>query len=329
MSLYVDIRKKLGDFSLTMQMEFPDEPTAVIGASGSGKSILLRCIAGIETPDDGRITAGQDIWYDSTKKLFLPPQKRHAGYLFQQYALFENKTVAGNIMLGMTGTKAGKQQRCSMLLERFQLTGLAGLRPTQLSGGQKQRTALARMLAAEPEVLLLDEPFSALDTHLRGQVRRQMAEVMEQHSGVSLLVTHDFSEALQLCSHAAVVSDGKIVEYGPCIELWKQPKTRACAELTGMRNFIPVPEDMEQEKPAMQSIGIRPEHLRPARENDSLTYSGVVRRILPGIYSSQVEIETAHGTLLWETARGSPELPIGGQSITLSADEENLHFFLD
>lgn len=329
MSLCVDIRKRLGDFSLAMQMEFPDEATAVIGASGSGKSMLLRCIAGIEIPDDGRITAGQDIWYDAAKKLFLPPQKRHAGYLFQQYALFENKTVSGNIMLGMSGTKAEKQQRCSMLLERFQLTELAGLRPAQLSGGQKQRTALARMLAAKPEVLLLDEPFSALDTHLRGQVRRQMAEVMEQHSGVSLLVTHDFSEALQLCSHAAVVSDGNIVEYAPCIDLWKQPKTRACAELTGMRNFIPVPKDMEREKPAVQSIGIRPEHLRLARENDSLQCFGVVKRILPGIYSSQIEIETAHGMLLWEIAKGEQELPMRGQCVTLSADEENLHFFLD
>lgn len=327
MSLWADIYKKLGDFSLSMQQEFPNAPTAVIGASGSGKSMLLRCIAGIEKPDHGRITHGQAVWYDAAQKRCLPPQKRRAGYLFQQYALFENKTVSGNLMMGMTGKRAEKQRRCSMLLERFQLTELADLYPAQLSGGQKQRTALARMLAAEPEVLLLDEPFSALDTHLRGQVRRQMAEVMEQHDGVSLLVTHEFSEALQLCSCAAVVSDGKIVEYGACDSLWKQPKTRACAELTGMRNFIPVPDGLQ--RTGARSMGIRPEHLRLARESDRLQLSGIVKRVLPGLYSCQAEVETRQGPLLWELAGDCWQKPEGGQHIILSAEEDNLHFFLD
>lgn len=325
MSLCVDIHKKLGVFSLDMQAEFPDAPTAIIGASGSGKSLLLRCIAGIAVPDTGCIALGEKIWYDSTKHISVPPQRRHAGYLFQQYALFENKTVAGNIMTGMRGTKQEKQQACTELMQRFQLTALAKHRPAQLSGGQKQRTALARMLGAQPEVLLLDEPFSALDTYLRSEVRQQMAEVLASHVGVSLLVTHDFSEAMQLCPCAAVVSDGRIVEQGKCMDLWHNPKTRACAELTGMRNFFPLPDDLQTEKHGKYCLGIRPEDFRPAREGDAVTFSGMVQRILPGIHTDQVVIQTPQGMLIWTIAHDTDHLPRIGNCIALSADTHRFH----
>ena len=326
MSLCVTIQKKLENFSLDMQAEFPDAPTAVIGASGSGKSMLLRCIAGILTPDSGIIVSDDTVWYDSAARVQLPPQRRRAGYLFQQYALFENKTVAGNIMLGMRGSKTEKKQACAALLERFQLTALAKHYPLQLSGGQKQRTALARMLAAKPQVLLLDEPFSALDTHLRGQMRQQMADVLEQHTGVSLLVTHDFHEAMQLCPRAAVVSDGRIVEQGSCRTLWQQPKTRACAELTGMRNFFPIPKEMRTKNDEASCIGIRPTDLHFAKEGDAVAFTGVVKRILPGVQSDQVVLETAQGDLLWETADALPQL---GEQLSLSAAREQVHILKD
>lgn len=323
MSLHVDVQKTLNNFSLDMQAEFPDAPTAVIGASGSGKSMLLRCIAGIVVPDSGRIVSGNTVWYDEQVRVFVPPQRRHAGYLFQQYALFDNKTVAGNIMLGMKGTKAEKKRACAALMERFQLTTLAQQYPQQLSGGQKQRTALARMLAAKPDVLLLDEPFSALDTYLRGQVRQQMADVLEQHAGVSLLVTHDFSEAMQLCPHAVVVSDGHIVEQGSCQTLWRQPKTRACAELTGMRNFFPVPKGMQAAGACY--LGIRPTDFRPVKEEDAIVFTGIVKRILPGIHVDQAVLETAQGELLWDIERGAIPLPQPGEHIALSAAQEDIH----
>ena len=307
MSLQVAIHKKLERFSLDMQAEFPDAPTAVIGAS-----------------DSGTIVSGDTVWYDSKARVCVPPQRRRAGYLFQQYALFENKTVAGNIMLGMQGSRAEKKQACAALLERFQLTALAAHYPPQLSGGQKQRTALARMLAAKPQVLLLDEPFSALDTQLRGQMRQQMADVLAQHTGVSLLVTHDFHEAMQLCPRAVVVADGRIAEQGDCRTLWQQPKTRACAELTGMRNFFPIPQE-QQEKYGGHWFGIRPTDLHPSREGDAIACTGVVKRILPGVQSDQIVLETKQGTLLWETACGAHALPQTGEQLSLSAAREQVH----
>lgn len=313
MSLDVNIYKKLGSFCLDVQASFSDKPTAVIGASGSGKSMLLRCIAGIIVPDSGRIVSNQTVWYDSVSRTSISPQKRHAGYLFQHYALFENKTVAENIMIGMKGSKQQKKQLCDVFMRRFHLAELAKQYPSQLSGGQKQRTALARMLAAKPDVLLLDEPFSALDTHLRGQVCQQMADVLEQHTGVSLLVTHDFSEAMQLCPTAAVISDGKIVEYGNCQELWKHPKTLACAQLTGMRNFFPAENSY--------CLGIRPEDLRPAQRQDTIIFTGTVKHILPGIHTSQIVIDTVQGDILWNTSH----IVKTGEQVILSADRNNIH----
>lgn len=325
MSLHVDIRKKLGSFSLDMKVDFPDAPTAVIGPSGSGKSLLLRCIAGIAAPDSGRICSNGAVWYDTAERVCLPPQRRRAGYLFQQYALFENKTVRGNIEIGMPGTKWQKRQESEQLMERFQLTALAELHPSQLSGGQRQRTALARMLGAQPNILLLDEPFSALDTHLRGQVHRQMADVLAQHAGVSLLVTHDFAEAVQLCPRAAVVSGGRIVETGACMELWEHPRTRVCAELTGMRNFFPVPAHMAPDASHAYCLGIRAERFRPAREGDTMIFSGTVRRVLPGIQTHQVTLDTPQGELVWEVPRAADMLPQPGEELTLSAEQANIH----
>lgn len=325
MSLCVDITKTLGGFALAMRADFPDAPTAVIGASGSGKSLLLRCIAGIETPDSGCIALGENIWYDGGARRCLPPQRRRAGYLFQQYALFETMTVEQNIQMGMRGTKQEKRRACRAMMERFQLTALAGLRPAQLSGGQKQRTALARMLGAQPEVLLFDEPFSALDTHLRGEVRRQMADVLARHAGVSLLVTHDFSEVVQLCPRAVVVSGGRIVEQGACMQLWRAPRTRACAELTGMRNFFPLPDGMRRAHGGACCLGIRPEDFRPARAGDAVRFSGAVERILPGVYADQAVVRTAQGVLFWSVPHAADRPPQVGEQAVLSADSDRLH----
>ena len=315
MSFSVNIKHQAGDFCLRIQHEFPDGATAVIGPSGSGKSMLLRSIAGIITPDSGSIYSAQNVWLDTQKRINLPPQKRHAGYLFQQYALFENKTVSGNIMAGMRGDKQTRQKQCQQLLDRFHLTEQAKLRPAQLSGGQRQRTALARMLGAKPEVLLLDEPFSALDTHLRAQLRYEMSDVLQSHQGTSLLITHDFSEAMQLCTHAVVLSGGSIAEQGSCQQLWEHPKTVTCAQLTGMQNFLPVPPQLAPNDANEYCLGIRPRDLETVDGQELLTFNGKVVRCFTGLYGIQVILQCEQGQLLWET----DHMPEVGSSLQLTA----------
>ncbi len=164
MSLSVDIEKKLGAFHLRSKFEVPDETMALLGASGCGKSMTLKCIAGIVTPDRGRIVLGDRVLFDSEKKINLPPQQRKVGYLFQQYALFPNMSVEQNILCGIrSGDKAEKRCVLAEKIRMFRLEGLEKKHPAQLSGGQQQRVALARILCSEPEAILLDEPFSALD----------------------------------------------------------------------------------------------------------------------------------------------------------------------
>ena len=162
MSLCVEIQKRLGDFQLDVQFEAHQEPLALLGASGCGKSVTLRCIAGILTPDTGKIVLDGAVLYDSTAHINLPPQRRNVGYLFQQYALFPNMTVRQNIAAAVRN-RGRRAAEVTEKLRRFRLEEVADRRPAQLSGGQQQRTALARILASEPGMILLDEPFSALD----------------------------------------------------------------------------------------------------------------------------------------------------------------------
>ena len=178
MKLQVQIKKKLGTFHLDAAFETEEGVFAILGASGCGKSMTLKCIAGIETPDEGKIVLDGKILFDSQKHINLPPQKRKFGYMFQDYALFPNMMVQQNIMAGM-----GKKPDKAVVVEyinRFQLSGVENLYPSQLFGGQKQRVAMARMLAAKPDVILLDEPFSALDSYLRWEVEQQMREILEK-----------------------------------------------------------------------------------------------------------------------------------------------------
>ena len=166
MSLFVDIRKKLKGFSLNVSFETNGDYLGVLGSSGSGKSMTLKCIAGIETPDEGLIILNGKVLFDSKKKINLKPQERNIGYLFQNYALFPNMTVEKNIGIGLKGSKYEKNRKINEIIEAFHLQGLEKKYPRQLSGGQQQRVALARCIIYKPDVLMLDEPFSALDTYL-------------------------------------------------------------------------------------------------------------------------------------------------------------------
>ena len=209
MSLIVDIEKKLGSFTLRSKFETGHGTMALLGASGCGKSVTLKCIAGIMTPDRGRIVLDGVTLFDSEKHIDLTPQQRQVGYLFQQYALFPNMTVAQNIQCGIrTGSRAEKQQRAAQQLRRFRLEGLEKKYPTQLSGGQQQRVALARIQASEPKAILLDEPFSALDSFLKWNLELELSDLLSGFDGPILWVSHDLGECYRNCRTVCVIENG-------------------------------------------------------------------------------------------------------------------------
>ena len=238
MSLYADFEKRLGSFRLRVKLEAGDEILALLGASGCGKSMTLKCIAGIERPDKGRIVLDGQTLFDSEKHIDLSPQQRRTGLMFQNYALFPNMTVLQNLRAGARrdGDRKSRDARVMAAAERFGLTELLPHYPSQLSGGQQQRTALARILLSEPRALLLDEPFSALDSHLRFRLEREMAEVLRQFGKTVLLVSHDRDEVYRLSDRVAVMGEGVIEALGGKKEVFAAPNTRSAALLTGCKN---------------------------------------------------------------------------------------------
>ena len=237
MSLYVDIEKRLGGFRLRVKVETDGEILALLGASGCGKSMTLKCIAGVETPDRGEIVLNGRTLFDSEKKINLPPQKRRVGYLFQQYALFPNMTAAQNITCALRHLPHGeKSARLAELVKTFRLEGLEHLRPAQLSGGQQQRVALARIFASRPEALLLDEPFSALDSYLRWQLELSLMDTLQSYAGDVLFVSHSRDEVYRLCQSVCVLSGGLAEAKMPVRDLMDAPATRAAALLSGCKN---------------------------------------------------------------------------------------------
>ncbi len=239
MSAEVDIEKDLGGFSLNAAFRAGDEVLSLLGASGCGKSLTLRCIAGVEKPDRGRIIVDGVTLFDSEKKINLPPQKRSVGLMFQNYALFPHMTVLENIRTGAARekNKDTRTQKIHEIMELFGLADLAGHYPSQLSGGQQQRTALARILVSAPSILLLDEPFSALDSHLRFQLERDMRRVISRFGKTVILVSHDRDEVFRLSDSIAVMEKGRIEAFGPRSEIFRNPRTREAAILTGCKNI--------------------------------------------------------------------------------------------
>jgi len=251
MALYVDIKKSLGDFHLEVKFEAGDEIFSLLGASGCGKSLTLKCIAGIERPDSGRIVLDGVTLFDSERGINLKPQQRRAGYLFQQYALFPNMTVRQNIRCGVRReTAAGSGNngsaalqdadvRVEEMLEAMQLESVAELQPSQLSGGQQQRTALGRILINDPNIVMLDEPFSALDTHLRFWMENSVKKMMRRYGKTVLLISHDRDEVFRMADSIAVMDQGRLQVSGPKHEVFRAPCTVAAARLTGCKNIAP------------------------------------------------------------------------------------------
>ena len=286
MSLEVRIEKRLGDFFLKTEFECLGEPTALLGPSGCGKSLTLRCIAGIVRPDKGRIVLNGRVLFDSEQKIDIPPQKRKVGYLFQNYALFQNMTVEQNIGCGLAGEKnrGVKREKITHMIKKMQLTGFEKRKPGQLSGGQQQRVALARILVGQPEILLLDEPFSALDSFLRDQLLTEVKRLLENFHQDVLMVTHNRDEAYAMCSRVMIMDHGKLCRQGPMKAVFADPGNRPAAILTGCKNIYPakkagettveIPElgvIMEAGKPVgdnLCAIGIRAHYFNPKAQTN-------------------------------------------------------------
>ncbi len=274
MSLYVDIKKDLGGFRLSVKFEAKDGVMGILGPSGCGKSMTLRCIAGVERPDEGKIVLDGVTLFDSEQRINLKPQQRQVGYLFQNYALFPNMTVQQNILCGAKREKdkAKREELLAHYIELMQLTGLEKHYPAQLSGGQQQRVALARILVNQPKLLMLDEPFSALDTHLREKLLVEMKGILERFGGVSIAVTHSRDEAYDLCGTIALMEDGHIHTLKPTKELFADPGTRAGASMTGCKNFSRARKAGEYEVYAVD-WGVSFTAAKPVR--DDIAYIGI------------------------------------------------------
>jgi len=238
MSLSVNIEKHLSSIDLKVNFEHKSGVLGFLGASGCGKSMTLKCISGLVTPTSGKIIVNDKIFFDSEKSISLSPQNRNVGYLFQNYALFPNMNIIDNIEIGISEMK--KEQKKSLskeYIERFGLGGLEKHYPWQLSGGQQQRVALARALITSPDILLLDEPFSALDQHLRNNLEKELMSIVKDYSGSVIFVTHDIAEAYRVCDDIIVYEDGVSLEKREKKDLFKFPKTLSEATLTGCKNI--------------------------------------------------------------------------------------------
>ena len=283
--LKVNIQKKLKEFDLDVNFELKKRHLGILGPSGCGKSMTLKSIAGIVDPDKGIISLNTDeetVYFDSNNKINLKPQNRNVGYLFQNYALFPNMTVEENIACGLS--KEDDEKIVSEMIKSFHLDGLEKRYPRQLSGGQQQRVALARILAYGPNVILLDEPFSAMDTFLKEQLRIELINSLKDFDGFSIMVTHDRDEAFQFCDELIVLDKGKIIAKGDTYEIFENPRKVQVARLTGCKNIseIEVIDDYhlkalewgvtfevaEKILPNVTHIGIRAHSFHAAEKGD-------------------------------------------------------------
>jgi molybdate transport system ATP-binding protein len=240
MSLSLDIERHLRAFSLRIAIDAAEgELVALFGHSGSGKSMTLRTIAGLERPDDGRITLGSRAVFDASRGIDVAPHLRNVGLVVQHYALFPHLTARENIEYGLVGwSREARARRVAELTALLSIEGLEARMPHQLSGGQQQRVALARALARPVDALLLDEPFSALDETLRSDLRAELLRLRRELAIPVVFVTHDLREAHLLADRIVVLDEGHVLQFAPREEVFQRPVSRRVAELTGVTNIF-------------------------------------------------------------------------------------------
>lgn len=284
MAVEIKIKKNFGDFSLHVDYSGEDSRIGILGASGCGKTMTLKCIAGIETPDEGRIIIGDRVFFDSEKKINLPVRERKIGYLFQNYALFPHMTVEQNIGIGISKKDTDKKETVNRLIDKFQLTGLEKRYPAELSGGQQQRTALARILACKPEMILLDEPFSALDGFLRETMQQEMQDILKNYDGNVLMVSHNRDEIYRFSTSLLVMSGGRCLVEGKTKEIFRNPVRKEAARLTGCKNIA------EAKKTGEYEVWIEDWQMKLRTEKpveDKIRYVGIRAHDLEEVKSDQ------------------------------------------
>ena len=319
MSLEVHIEKNLGSFCLKADFSVSSGVTGLLGASGSGKSMTLKCVAGIETPDRGSIVLDGVTLFDSEKHVNLPPQRRQVGYLFQSYALFPNMTVRKNILCGLRSIRSrqAREDQLNDALRLFQLEDIADRRPNEISGGQAQRVALARIFVNKPKLLMLDEPFSALDSHLRLQLQLELKETLAVYDGAVLMVTHSRDEAYHMCDAITVVDDGAFSPVRPTKELFADPGTFAAARLTGCKNIaraskvgeheIEIPEwnvhfrTGQEVRDGLVGVAFRAHYLNPRTAQNAfpVTYVGELEEPFEWVLLYRYEGQSSDCVPLW------------------------------
>mgnify|MGYP001066008560 CR=1 FL=1 len=350
--LEVQIYKKLAEFDLDVSFQVNDNILGLMGASGSGKSMTLKCIAGIETPDQGRIVLNDRVLFDSEKKINVPIQKRNVGYMFQSYALFPNMNVYENISVGLRARKVKDVDIVvQKVMQQFRIFELASRYPKQLSGGQRQRVALGRAIVRNAKVFLMDEPLSNLDAKLRVQMRSEIIQLHERIGATTIYVTHDQTEAMAMAGRIVVMKGGYIQQIGSPKEIYNNPANLFVAGFLGApaTNFIKgvykngffYVDDMKIDIPLMYReklssyqgkeiiMGIRPEDLHG---------EGIVADTYPSA-NFDFEIEVAellgheyilHGALNGQKmcAKVNSRLePEAHSTIKLTMDLSKIHFF--
>lgn len=319
--LKVSIEKTLNHFQLEANFEAGTGITGIIGPSGCGKSVTLQCIAGLHKPDKGEISLNNTPLFQSGNKVNIKARNRNIGYVFQNYALFPHLTVEKNIEFGLSGTKLEKQKKVAVMMEKVQLSGLKDHYPGQLSGGQQQRVALARTLVTEPSLLLLDEPFSALDHQVKHVLEQELLGIIrENFSGIVLLVTHNMEEAYRLCDQLILYHNGQVVQSGPKDEVFRRPTTVTAAKVIGCKNILPIQKVGESEKgidcivnevkitvekqaaeKVISHVGIHPEDVLfvgNVEESDVNAYSFNVLDVVKGIHRTNVRIQISNSSIV-------------------------------
>ncbi len=320
MSLHVDITKKFKGFSLQVKFSTDKERLGLLGASGCGKSMTLKCIAGIEKPDEGSIILNDRVLFDSQKKIDLSPQQRKAGYLFQNYALFPNMTVEENIGCGLKGSKKDKKPRVDQMIELLHIKDLGKRYPMQLSGGQQQRVALARILAYEPDVLMFDEPFSALDAYLKENLQQELLMVLKECHKDIIIVSHNRDEIYGLCEKIAIINSGNLVLTGNTADIFQKPVKLAAARLTGCKNISSAKKVSEYEVEALEwgmvlkteervsehtrYVGIRAHDIMPAEEiTEENSTPCIPFRFTDSPFEKNIILSSNSGKLWWKISK--------------------------
>ena len=340
MALQVDLEKRLGAFQLRVKIQTENEPFALLGASGCGKSVTLRCIAGLMTPDRGRIVLNGRVLFDSENGIDLSPQKRRVGYLFQNYALFPQMSVLQNVRAGLHGLPRAQRDAAALeQLRRFRLEALRDKFPAQLSGGEQQRTALARLLAAKPEVLLLDEPFSALDDYLQWQLELDMKQTLDSYRGDVILVTHSRDQVCRMAKKVCVLTNGQSEPTQTIQALMRTPGTVSAALLSGCRNITPIERigetrlrcldwgcELDTAVPIGEScgfLGVRAHSLRPESGHNEIPCT--VAQVIDNVFSFILMLHTpGKGQLRMELGKDGFEPPQSGDTLTVRVRPEDM-----